>query len=369
MQRMRTRPPRPAAARWLSTGCAVVFLALPLSNAIAQQRPPVALAIAEETELVREVALSGSLTSPRRARLAPEVAGRTVTLAAEAGDRVSEGDRLLQLDPEIARIELRRAEAALDEAATGLADARRRLGDARDLAERDSISQSELEDRRAEVRRLQAVVARRDAERDLQAERLEQHSLEAPFGGVINRRMIDLGERAAPDAPVFELVDTTHLWLDLEVPQQYFGSVTTGTPVRVRIDARPETPLAGQIDRVVPVSDPGSRTFLARVDLDNSEGTLTPGMSARAMLRIDTGRSGVVVPQDALLRYPDGRTVVWIARGNGDEREVTEQRVRIGLQFDGRVAIVEGLEAGTPVVTEGNEALQDGQAVRVTRTE
>jgi multidrug efflux pump subunit AcrA (membrane-fusion protein) len=92
-------------------------------------------------------------------------------------------------------------------------------------------------------------------------------------------------------------------------------------------------------------------------------------MSARAILRMDTGRTGVVIPQDALIRYPDGRTVVWVIEGEGETRSVREQRIRTGLRFNGRIAVRDGLDAGATIVTEGNEALQDGQQVRVTATE
>ena len=343
--------------------------ALLATAAHAQKAPPVALATAERAPVVRELALTGSLSSPQRARLAPEVAGRVTAIAAEAGDTLAAGARLLQLDPELSRIDLRQAEAARRETEAELADARRRLAEARELAARDSIAQTDLEGRRAEVQRLEAVLARREAERAYQAELLERHTLEAPFAGVVNRRMIDLGERADPDEPVFELVAIDHLWLDLEVPQGYFGEVVEGTPVRVRFDALRDGDLDDRIGRIVPISDDASRTFRARVDIDNSGGRLIPGMSARATLRIDTGREGVVIPQDGLLRYPDGRTVVWIAEGDGDERTVREQRVRTGLKFGGRIEVASGLSAGTAIVTEGNEALQDGQRVRVTRIE
>jgi len=344
-------------------------LALGAGTAGAAQAPPVALATAERGVLVREVRLTGSLGSPQWARLAPEVTGRVTDIHAEAGDAVDAGTALLELDAELARIDLRRAGAALRETRAELADARRRLREAERLAERDSIAETELEGRRAEVQRLEAAVARREAERAHQAELVDRYTLEAPFAGVINRRMIDLGERADPDQPVFELVANDHLWLDLAVPQDYFGEVVRGAPVRIRFDARPDETRDESVSQVVPVSDGNSRTFLARVDLDNRDGRLIPGMSARATLRIDTGREGVVIPQDGLLRYPDGRTVVWIAEGDDDERTVRERRVRTGLKFDGRIAIVEGLEAGTTIVTEGNEALQDGQTVRVTRIE
>lgn len=337
--------------------------------AAAAKAPPVALTTAETRPIVRELALTGSLSSPQWARLAPEVAGRVSDIAAEAGDKVKTGDRLLQLDPELGRIELRQAQATQREAEAELANARRRLREAERLAERESIAQTDLEGRRAEVQRLEAVLARRQAERAFQAELVTRHALEAPFAGVINRRMVDLGERADPAEPVFELVATDHLWLDLEVPQGSFGAVSEGTPARIRFDARPDEVREETVTRIIPVSAGSSRTFRARIDLDNRDGGLIPGMSARATLRIDTDREGVVIPQDGLLRYPDGRTVVWIAEGDGEERTVREQRVRIGLKFDGRIAILDGLVAGTHIVTEGNEALQDGQTVRVTRVE
>ncbi len=352
-----------ASAALLALACLV---AGPVS---AQPAAPVAITQATRDTIVQEVTLTGSLSSPRRAQLAPEVEGRVTELLVDAGARVADGDPLLRLDEELSRIELRQSEASVREARASLADVRRRLREAEDLAARDSIGQSELEARRAEVKQMEAALMRREAERDFRAAMLERHTLNAPFTGVINRRTIDVGERASPDAPVFELVSTQHLRLDLAVPQRYFGAVTTDTAVRIRVDARPDKPIEGQIDTIIPVSDSDSRAFQARVELDNSAGHLTPGMSARATLRIQTGRRGVVIPQDALIRYPDGRTIVWIAEGNGTERTVREQRVRTGLQFDGRIAVREGLEAGTPIVTEGNEALQGGQEVRVTRTE
>lgn len=351
--------------RGLPAAAIAVLLAIIAAPAGARELPSVGVTTAGTDTVIREVALTGSLSSPRRAELTPEVGGRVTEVLAEAGDVVATGDVLLRLDDELGRIELRQAEASEREAQANLADARRRLGEADDLAARNTIGRSELEARRAEVRQLEAVLARREAEREFRAETLERHTLAAPFAGVINRRLIDIGERADPDAAVFELVAIERLRLDLAVPQQYYGAVTTDTAVHIRVDARPDAPIDRHIDTVIPVSDSSSRTFRARVELDNDDGRLTPGMSARATLRMDTGRTGVVIPRDALLRYPDGRTVVWVTEGDGDTRRVREQPVTLGLAFDGRLVVREGLAAGTAIVVEGNENLQDGQEVRV----
>jgi RND family efflux transporter MFP subunit len=334
------------------------------SVGLAQDRPPVDLAEAQRTEIVEELSLTGTLTTPRSTRLSTEVEGRVASLEVDAGDRVEAGQTLLALDDEIARLELAQARANLREASAELEDARRRLGEARDLAARQGIADTEVRAREAEVRTDTAVLDRRRAELGFREALIERYTLEAPFAGVIARRLTDLGEWVGPDTPVLELVAVDRLRLDLQVPQAYFGRLDDETPVTVHLAARPDQSLQATITRIVPVSDPRARTFLARVALDNRDGRMTPGMSARATLRIDTGRQGVAVPRDALIRYPDGRIVVWVAQNSGDQKTVSERQVQIGLAFGDQIEIRAGLEAGTPVVVRGNESLREGQMVR-----
>lgn len=331
----------------------------------AQEAPPVRVAEATESEIVEEVRLTGSLTSPRSASLSPEVAGRVARITVDAGARVDAGQVLLALDDTLVRLELEQAKASEREAEADFADAARRLREAERLAASDSLAETQLRSREAEAERLRAVLDRRRAERAYRAALLERHTLEAPFAGVVSRRMTEVGEWVEPGTAVLELVGTEWLRLDLEVPQRYFGRAEPNTPARIELDALPDERFDARVTEVVPVSDPSARTFLARVRLENPDGRLAPGMSARATLEIETGRRGVVVPRDALLRYPDGRVVVWVADRNDGLATVREQRVRTGLAFGDRVAILEGLEAGTPVVVRGNEALQEGQRVRL----
>jgi len=331
----------------------------------AREAAPVAIASAERTQIVEEIPLTGSITSPNVSVLAPEVEGRLASLEVDAGDRVARGDRLAALDGELARLDLEQAQAVVREAEVALDDARRRLREVRNLAEEQNVAETEVRAREAEVRRDAAVLDRRRAERARAEALLERHALQAPFAGAVARRMGDLGEWVGPGTPILELVQVDRLRLDLRVPQRYFGRIGRGTRVRVRLDALAERELVESVTDVVPVTDPDARTFLARAVLDNEEGRMAPGMSARAILELDAGRTGVVVSRDALIRYPDGRITVWIAEGEGATRTVTEQRVRTGLTFGDRVEIRKGLEAGTPVVVQGNEALRENQSVRI----
>lgn len=328
----------------------------------------VQLGTAQRQPIIEALSLTGTLSSPSTASIAPDVEGRLVRIRVEAGDHVKAGDTLVKLDDQLARLELQQAVAAEHEATTNLADSERRLREVRELVVRQSFPESEALSLAAQVERNRAVLERRKAERAHAATILDRHVLKAPFDGVVALREADLGERVDPDSTVLHLVAVERLQLDLQVPQGYFQRVGLDTPVKVKVDAMPDQEFSTVVSRVVPVSDTSARTFLVRAYLDNAAMRMAPGMSVRAVLRIGTGRTGVVVPRDALTRFPDGRNVVWVATGGGATRTAEERLVETGLSFDGQLEIIKGLDDGEEVVVRGNETLQRGQQVRVSET-
>lgn len=334
-----------------------------MSTTAAQDATPVTVGTAELAPIIEEVPLTGTVTSPRTARLSTSVGGLVQQVHVEAGDRVERGTPLLLLDPELEEIALRRAQAATREASAGLADARRRLRDAQQV-ERLGITEQEVRSLEAEVRIDEAALDRLQAEERRQAALLERHRLAAPFTGVVSRKLTEAGEWVEPGTAVFELVAIDGLRLDFQVSQEYYPRIDGHSAVQVELDAVPDRRLAGRISAVVPVSDSNARTFMIRVVLDTAV-PMIPGMSARAWLRLDKGEQGVVVSRDALVRYPDGRITVWLIDDSDDKPTVAERLVSTGLAFSGRVEITEGLEPGTRIVLQGNEVLEDGQAVRI----
>ena len=363
---MKPRQIRHPGRQLATTAMVTVLLLSGLATARAAPVAPVELAPVERRDIVETLRLSGSLTSPYTSSLSPDFEGRLVSLSVDAGDRVKQGDILFKLDDELARLELAQATAAEHEAEADLADARRRVVEVRKLVNEKTFPESEALSLEALVTRNQAILERRRAERAYAAATLERHVLKAPFSGVIAERGADLGERVDTDSRVLLLVAIDRLQLDLRVPQQYFQRVNPGTDLSLTLDALPGQTIASRVSQVVPVSDPDARTFLVRAQVDNPASRLTPGMSVRAVIRIGTDRQAEVVPRDALIRYPDGRTIVWVAAVEGDRYVVEERQVKTGLTFDGSVEIVEGLSAGERVVVRGNEALRQGQQVRVT---
>ena len=359
---MTTQPP---AAFVVSVALALVTLVTAVYANAQSEGPPVVTATAELREVVEQVPISGTVHSPRVARLSPAVAGRVEQVLVEAGDHVGSGAPLLRLDDALARLAVDAAEAATTQAREELSDARRRLADARRLHNTRGIAETEVRARETEVRIQLATVELREAEQRSEAERLQRHELTAPFAGVITRKLTESGEWITPGTAVLELITDEGLRIDFRVPQGYFPRVTTETATAVRLDALGDRSIPARIDAIVPMSDPSARTFVIRVYPNESALPLTPGMSASGNLHLGTGRRAVVVSRDALLRHPDGRVTVWVVEQADERATVVERAVSTGLAFDGQVAILSGLSAGMQVVVEGNEALRQGQQVEI----
>lgn len=344
----------------------ILAIALIAHPAAALDAPPVDVGQAEERPIVRTVNVSGTVTSPNAAMLSPSVGGLVQRLNVDAGDRVEAGAVLVVLDAELQTLELRRREAELRQSEAALADSRRRLDEAERVRSANAISESEIETRRATADRDAAALAAAQAAVQQQRSVVNRLSVRAPFAGVIGQRIAAVGEWVNPGDGLVELIETNNLRFDFRVPQEYYDEITLQTAVNLTSDAAPGFRADGRIIAVVPVKDPGSRTFLVRVQADSANHrAVTPGMSVRGVLQVDAKRSGIVVSRDALLRYPDGRHVVWIVDGTAEIPVVRERLVETGLMFNGVVEILRGIQAGDIVVTRGNETLQEGQQVSI----
>jgi RND family efflux transporter MFP subunit len=191
-----------------------------------------------------------------------------------------------------------------------------------------------------------------------------RHTVVAPFDGVVVAKLAEVGEWVESGTPVLELVGTERLRLDVHVPQEQFAAIDLSTPASIRIDAIPNKQIDARIAAKVPVSDPAARTFLVRLLIPDATGIIA-GMSAEALFAQPGGGGLVEIPSDAVTRYPDGSTSIWVVEADGDQMRAHEKKVLLNRSIGARVVVREGLGAGTKVVVRGNEILQEGAVVRL----
>jgi RND family efflux transporter MFP subunit len=329
---------------------------------------PVSVETAVLAPVATRLELTGSVSASHRSRLSARTSGLILTMHVDAGDLVKQGALLMDLDPQLAEIELERMDGELAQARIELADAERLSTEGRTLAARGAFPKSEADSRETAVEVKRATVRQLEATSKQQRAIIERHRLVAPYEGVISQRLADAGEWVETGTPVVELVALDQPRLDVQVPQEYFAKLARELKVTVKFDAFPNREFAGRVVATVPVKDPVARTFLTRVEWTDEEVKAGPGMSGSAVFEFESAERVVQVPRDAVVRFPDGSAKVWTLNDEGGRTIAASRNVVLGESLTNSVRITRGIEEGARVVVRGNEGLQEGQEVRVLPT-
>ena len=285
----------------------------------------------------------GTVRAKLRAVLEAKVSGRIEQMAAAPGQTVRRGALL-------ARVDAREVQARLDQARAVRQQTQDDLRRAVSLRDQNILPQSEFDAAQSRARVAEAAVQ--------EAETLLGYSrIEAPFDGTVTRKHADVGDLAAPGKPLLELEDGRALRLETDVPEAVVGTLHLGDVLPVRVDAL-AADLRGVVAEISPSGDPGSRTFLVKLDLPSH-----PGLRAGQFARV-----GLPVGETTALRVPAAAVV---QRGQMeivfvvDDGKARLRIVRTGRRFGNEVEVVSGMEGGETLVVENASALLDGQPLQV----
>ena len=287
--------------------------------------------------------------------------GRIVGLFATVGDEVKKGQTLFTIDSP----DLLQAESTLIAAAGVLEFTTRNLARLKQLYTTKAISQRDLE---------QAVSDQQTAEGNVRAGRDSVRLFgksEAEIDSIIAKRMADpilvvpspisgriTARNAAPglyvqpgNAPApFAVADVSTMWMLANVAETDSPDFKVGQEVKVRIMAFPSRVFDGKISTISSTVDPNTHRVWVRSEVADPQHELRAGMFATFVIRTADPVRAVAIPLDGVVREGDGTMTVWIT---ADRRRFTKRTVRIGLQQDGYRQILEGLQPGELVATEG----------------
>jgi len=271
---------------------------------------PVALAcfallftyVASHAQDQPEVELHEGLVQPsRNVLLRAPVDGRVAKLDISEGHRVSEGDLLLEMDGQVQEAVVERAklraedqspvlfaELALNEANLRLTEIERAFA---------GEAANELEVLSARVARDQAKVrvdaakeslAQAQVELILEQRRLREHKVYAPFDGVVVEVQSDIGASLTREEPIIELVNLDSLEAEVFLPDRLFGQLTLGQTYQLRAGHPVDSVLEAKLDRIIPLIDPGSRTFRVVLTIPNPESKLPSGFTVMMELPVES---------------------------------------------------------------------------------
>jgi cobalt-zinc-cadmium efflux system membrane fusion protein len=287
--------------------------------------------------------------------------GKIVGLFAKIGDEVQKGQTLFTIDSP----DLLAADSNLIAAAGVLQLTTRNLTRLRSLYESRAVSQKDLEqavsDQQTAEGALRAardavrIFGKADAEVDkIVAERMADPTLvvPSPITGRITARNAAPGLLVQPGnvpAP-FTVADNSTMWMLANVAESDSPAFSLGQEVKVSVMAYPGRVFEGRITTIASTVDPTTHRVLVRSEIDDPKHELRSGMFANFVIRTGDPVRSVAVPLDGVVREGDGTMTVWIT---ADRRRFTKRTVKTGLQQAGYYQILDGLQPGELVATEG----------------
>jgi len=299
-----------------------------------------------------------------------DIAQAQYDMAVEQRKLVEKGAR--EEDIEAMKAQVRQAEAALKLART---QAETKTWE-KDIA----LAESQTDAAQAALRAAEAlevaksweaeiIVAKTNATQakaafDLAKRMVADATITAPITGIVSKRYLDLGGKASPMAPLFELVDTATVKAVVSVLESDLSKLKLKDEAEIRVDALGE-PVVGKVSLISPILEQTKRAAKVEIAIANAKMDLRPGMFAKVSLPVEVRDNVILIPSSAVIEggLKDTGTVFVVEDEKSKRREV-----KLGLSAENVIEITNGLTEGELVVASGGHSLKDDEEVTVVKS-
>lgn len=300
-------------------------------------QPELGLAVPPDAETVQvaEAALApridvvGTVASEEKVHLSARLSAYVSRVHVSAGDRVSRGQVLIELDDRELKEQLAAAQAQLEQARTEYERAQK-------LMQADATTEQALTAARSAYESAQARVKQIDV-------MLSYTQITSPLDGMVTDRRVEAGDLANPGEVLLTVYDPRNMRLDVPVPVRLAEKLQVGQRVPVELD-RPARPFEGEVTEVVAEIDPQSRTQLVKVHIHGAGGEVLPGTFGRVWVEGDP-RPAILAPRSAVYRVGQLELVHVLRNGRAVRR-----LVKTGPARGDEVEILAGLSDGDIVL-------------------
>jgi len=317
----------------------------------------------------------------KSAYINPKVAGVILRFHAAEGDAVKSGQLLARLDDSDYAVGVQASRAQLEAAEAGVMQAEaaysKILADYerfQTLKKSGSISASDYEKVESGYKQTSAGLAAAKAQRNMAAAALEGNlrqlnytSIVAPFSGFVASKNGEIGEMAAPASPrpMFEIVQSDKLKVNIFISELEIGSITKDTVAKITFDAFPDEPVDATVSLINSKVDMMTKSVKIELLIDNSAMKFKPGMTVRAGFTFPE-KEHLVIPRNSVFTRDNEAGVVYVK--NEADRVFTKE-ISLGGSVDGYSIIERGLDGTEDIVVGGGRRLEEGQKVTVVETE
>ncbi len=311
----------------------------------AQERPVVGV-IAKKEVFGDRIEAIGTLYANESVSITAKTQGIIRQVDFDDGQTFKKGDQ-------IAAIDAGEQDAALNVELANLEQQKKELERTQSLVADKHVSQAKLDEQVALVKKAEANVA---AARVRSGDR----RIIAPFSGIVGTRRISVGALVSPGTVITTLDDISEVKLDFSIPETFMTSLKPGLDIEAGASAYPREMFKGRVVSVESRVDPVTRAISVRAMIPNPDLRLRPGMLMVVQL-IKDQRESIMLPEIALTPENDVQYVYTV----GSDSVVKRIKVVIGRRRAGGVEILEGVQEGDIVLTQGLQDLRPGSKVNL----
>jgi RND family efflux transporter MFP subunit len=336
--------------------------------ASAQAQKLVGVDTLKKQDFVHYIELQGKVDANNVAYVSPAGApGVVKAIYIQNGSKVRKGQSLLKLDDALARQQVIAAQQQAGVLKARLAQAQTVYQRRQNLWKENIGTEIEVINAKTDVDALSSQLRAAEAQVSLAQEQLNQTTITAQISGVVERVNVKVGETfmgVVGNQPQIVLVNNSNLKMTANVPENYISRVKMGDSVLVVISETGK-PYQSVINVVGAAIDPSNRSFIAEAKLP-SDPLLKPNQLALMKIQDYKSKAAVTVPVN-VVQSDEKSKYVYIIEKSGDKSVVRKKIVQVGESYGGFTEIKGGLSGSEVIVTEGYQAVYDGQAVAISK--
>jgi RND family efflux transporter MFP subunit len=328
---------------------------------------PVKIVDARTTPIEDATEYVATLKSLRSTTIQPQIDGQITQIFVKSGDRVGQGDKLMQIDPrrQQAAVSSQEAERASREA--NVAYARQQQQRANELFAAGAISKQEQEQAQTALRTAEASLESLQAQVQQQQVQLRYYTISAPTSGIVADVPARVGMQVSTSTVLTTIEQNDTLEVYVSVPVERSGDLKTGLPLKIMSSDGKDTLGVTTVGFISPSVDEATQSILVKGTVRNPGGQLRSSQFVRARIVWKTA-DGLVVPVTAVARV-NGQYFVFVAespdgKDSKDGKLVAHQRaIKVGSIVGDAYPVLDGLKSGDKVVISGGQKLVDGAPV------
>lgn len=190
---------------------------------------------------------------------------------------------------------------------------------------------------------------------------LNDGNLYAPQSGVISRRFVEPGSNVVTGSAVYQIIDISSIKVKTAIPENEISTINRGIQCNVKIAALNDENFQGTVIEKGVSANPISHTYDVKIKIDNSSGKIMPGMVCKAYLNsFGNNEKHIVVPLKSIQVDHTGKRFVWV---KSKDNKAQYKEVTMGKLYGNNVEIMNGLNEGAEIITEGYQNISNGASV------